>query len=166
MKKRCPLLLKRLCRSVFFYRLLLLTSKCKPDLSSSFCFSALQGPFDSPKGETCQKLLRLCWCSGLENSLLLLILPFICVIYPSVLLGSRHSSVVSHESYGWESCVSLCTWPLLTGSLDLLISPFHCSKPCCHKPNPGDCLFNRVLQLFQGFQKGSGSKIPSLMSFA
>lgn len=116
-----------------------LTSKCNPDLSPSFCSSALQGPFDSPKGKTCQKQSLLCWCSGLQNSLLLL-LPFISVIHPSLLQRSRHSSVVSHESYRWELCVSLCTWPLLTSSLHLLISPLHCSKLCCLKPNPGDCL--------------------------
>lgn len=115
-----------------------LTSKCNPDLSPSFCSSALQGPFDSPKGKTCQKQFLLCWCSGLQNSLLLL--PFIPVIHPSLLRWSSHSSVVSHESYRWELCVSLCTWPLLTSSLHLLISPLHCSKLCCLKPNPGDCL--------------------------
>lgn len=62
-------------RQIWFWLAVALTSKCKPDLSSSFCFSALRGPFDSPKGKTCQKQFLLCWCSGLQSFLLLLLLP-------------------------------------------------------------------------------------------
>lgn len=127
-----------------------LTQKHKPDLSPSFCLSALRGPFDSRKGKTCQN--RILDCEAL---------PFIPVIHPLLLLWSDHSSVVSHESYRWKLCVSLCTWPLLTSSLDLFISPL-C---CCLKSIPRDCLIEDY-DFVRAVIEVWGCKISSMSGFS
>lgn len=73
-----------------------LTSKCKPDLSFPFCFSVLQGPFDSPKGKTCQKtfILLMLWTAKLCP-------PPGPPLFLSSIYHWSHSSGVSHESYLW-----------------------------------------------------------------
>lgn len=133
---------------ICFWLAVALTLKCKPDLSPSFCFSALRGPFDSPKGKTCQNLFLLCWCSGLQSSLLLLLL-YSC--HPSITAPVELSFLSSESWELWRGVVrlSLCTWPLLTSSLDLLIFLLDCSL----RPE-SRTLFNKGLKLFQDFQKG------------
>lgn len=105
--------------------------KYKADLSPSvFFFSALQGPFDSPKGKSCLNV-PLCWCCGLHRSLLL---PY----FMSPIYHSSQRVIPLHwvmrviDGSRWF----LSTWrPVFHSSFDLLIIQMHCSELHCLWPD-------------------------------